>query len=101
MIDLPALRLLVQGYLNLDWPDDYGDPWRAVDDFLQNEPSHVGLLLDEIENLLRDASEEALRRLILEDLGSGYLPETEGWAYRSWLTELARRTSKALSGIGP
>lgn len=35
----PALELLLQAYLTIDWPDDYPDGWAAVDDYIANEPS--------------------------------------------------------------
>ncbi len=51
MTDFPALTLLLQGYLNLDWPDDYESVWAAVDHFARREPVAAGLAL-EVDALL-------------------------------------------------
>lgn len=94
MLKTPALQLLCQGYLSLDWPDDYdGDPWVAVADFAASEPEAVNLA-DEIEAVLVEfTTEEAVRHFVCGDLDLGYLPESDGWQYRAWLSEIARRMS--------
>ncbi len=95
MKNRPALKQLLQGYLHLDWPEEYGDPWCAVADFLRSEPEYAPLLAAEVSDLLVAASgEDDFRRVVLEDLGSGYLPEADGWTYEGWLQELARRTGE-------
>lgn len=87
-----ALKQLLQGYLNFDWPEEYGDPWSAVADFLRSEPEYGRLLGAEIAALLRTATSEGdLRQVVLGELGSGYLPEADGWTYAAWLREVARR----------
>lgn len=92
MNDHPALTQLLQAYLHLDWPEDYGDPWAAIDDFLRSEPEQAARLAGEIDRLLGDTAEEAeLRRLVVGELGSGYLPEADGWSFASWLAEIAWR----------
>ncbi len=97
MNEFPALKQLLQGYLHLDWPEDYDDPWQAVDDFILAEPGHVASLPEEIRRLLEKVSGETeLRRAVVEELGSGYLPEVDAWTYESWLTEVARRVSERL-----
>jgi len=94
MTSRPALKQLLQGYLHLDWPEEYGDPWCAVADFLRSEPEYALLLATEISDLLMaKLGEDGLRRIVLEDLSSGYLPEADGFTYESWLKELARRTT--------
>ena len=86
-----SLRLLFGGYLNLDWIDDYEDPWEAVTDFANSEPS-ASDLPDEVGEVLSSQLEEGeLRRLVVDELGCGYLPESDGWRYTEWLTELAAR----------
>ncbi len=82
------LTLLVQGYLNLDWPDDYPSMWAAVDDFIESEPRAAGVL-DEIDDVLkRMPSENDRRRYVLDDLDSGYLPDADGYTMTSWLEAL-------------
>lgn len=94
----PALELLLQAYLNWDWPDDYPDVWSAVDDFVANEAiaERIG---DEVTEVLDSgASEDALRQFVVSDLGSGYLPEGDGMAMREWLETLRLRVREALGG---
>lgn len=91
-----ALTLLVSGYLNLDWPEDYGDAWRAVEDFLASEPPDSAReLADEIAALLStERSEADLTSYLVDTLGSGYLPEGDGWtSTKSWLEAVAHRAA--------
>jgi len=93
--DLPALTLLLQAYLNIDWLNEYGEPWLAVQGFATNEPIAIDLSA-EVEGLIaQDGSEEELQHLIVEEMGSGYLPEADGWTYREWLRELQTRVAEA------
>ncbi len=92
-----ALPHFIGAYLHQDWPDEYGDPWRALDDFIDSEPTQRATLVTEIHYLLtRIEDESELRRIVVEELGSAYLPEADGWTYRSWLHEVARRASQTL-----
>jgi hypothetical protein len=95
MKPLRSLELLFQGYLNLDWIDDYPDPWDAIDDFAGAEPEDAVQLPHDVEALLDAVQrEEDLRRIVISDLGSGYLPESDGWTYRDWLRAVANRVSQ-------
>lgn len=77
-VNYPALALLAQGYLTLDWPDYYPDAWTAVDDYVANETVSA-LLSEEIDRAIAvTACEEDLRALIIDELGCGYLPEAAG-----------------------
>jgi hypothetical protein len=98
---LPALTLLLQGYLTLDWPEDYhGDPWAAVDDFAATEP-HASKLVEEIRIVLtQTSSEEAVKELVAEDLGCGYVPPADGWTYTDWLAEVAS-PGREIRAAGP
>jgi hypothetical protein len=90
-----SLRLLFGGYINLDWIDDYDDPWDAVADFVASEPG-ASDLPGEVGSLLSSQPlEPELRRLVVNELGSGYLPESDGWRYDEWLAELAARVREA------
>ena len=91
----PALRHLLQGYLNEDWPDEYGDPSRAVEDFLSGEPELAGRLEGDIWNALVSSSDEAeLESLVVLELGSGYFPPGEGLTFQDWLIAVARRVRR-------
>lgn len=93
MNDFPALRLLFGAYLNLEWDQDYADPWEAVYDFIANEPIAVDVK-SEVRGLLDNVGvdDEDLRRVVVGALRSGYRPEADGWTYADWLMELARRS---------
>lgn len=95
MPDTPALRLLLQGYLSLDWPEDYGDdPWAAVDDFAASEPAAAKALPAEARAVLdENPTEEAVRQLVIGELASGYRPESDGLDYRNWLEQVAQRVA--------
>ena len=87
--DHPALRLLLGAYLDLDWADEYGTPWNAVDGFVAGEPS-AAELPGEIDDVLAAGHDEAgLRAIVLDDMGTGYLPR-EGDSIASWLADVAR-----------
>jgi CdiI immunity protein len=92
---VPALTLLLQAYLNLDWPDDYGgEPWAAVEDFSRSEPD-AAKVIGEIQSILEQRPTESdLEHLIVDELASGYLPQSDGWTYRQWLAEVAHRVEQ-------
>lgn len=93
-----ALALFLQGYLNVDWIDEYGDPWGALDDFIASEPI-AETLASEIRAILASGQpDDALRTLVIDDLGSGYLPEADGWEYATWLEKVAERADSAIRG---
>ena len=90
-----SLRLLFGGYLNLGWIDEYDDPWDAVTDFVNSEPDASDLPGEVGALLSSQPQEDELRRLIIDELGSGYLLESDGWRYDEWLAELAVRVREA------
>lgn len=94
----PALELLVQGYLSLDWPEDYANAWAAVDDYVANEPI-ARHLPDEVAQVIQMApSEEELRLLVVGELGCGYLPAADGFTMRAWLFSVRERVLGASNG---
>lgn len=98
MTSRDALGLLFAGYLNLDWSEDYDDVWSAVRDFVESEPS-AGRIPYEVRVLLAEGhSEEELRRIVVDELGCGYLPEADGWRYDGWLAELCARVAELTTG---
>jgi hypothetical protein len=92
-----ALEQLLGGYLNEDWPDEYADPWHAVDDFVQQEHIDAVKLRPEIEDILRQyPSEDALFACLLR-LGLGYRIQFDGWtSHRDWLLAVADRVDEIL-----
>lgn len=94
----PALKLLLQGYLSLDWPDDHANAWAAIDDYVTNEPI-ASQLPDEVGQLVeRMPSEEGLHSLVMGELGCGYLPEADGFTMTAWLLAVRERVLGALDG---
>jgi hypothetical protein len=84
------------GYLHQDWRDDYADEWSALDDFLADGPDVVADFRRETGALLaKNHPDDELRRIILDELGSFFLVEVEGWKYRDWLQALSDHAAKA------
>lgn len=91
MSGYPALAQLVAGYLNQDWPLDYDDVWHAVQAFSAQEPAAlIAQARDQALELLEaEATEEGLRRVLVDELGSGYSPPGDDLAFRAWLQRVA------------
>jgi contact-dependent growth inhibition (CDI) system CdiI-like immunity protein len=101
MTDFASLRLLLGGYLHEDFDDEFGDSWGAVEAFAQNEPEDPPHIREDITRLLATvSSEEEVRRLVLDEFGSYYLAEVDGWTYRGWLEAVADRVDQALRSRG-
>jgi hypothetical protein len=90
-----SLRLLVQGYLHQDWPMDYASVWDAVDAFRASEsPATVASLNADVRQLIdENYDEDALKRLLVDELGSGYFPPGDGSTFSDWLRRVADRTA--------
>jgi hypothetical protein len=101
MTDFESLRLLLAGYLHEDFHDDYGDAWGAVDAFALNEPEDPPHVREDVTRLLATvSSEQEVRRIVLDDFGSCYLAEVDGWTYREWLQAVADRVDEILQSKG-
>lgn len=95
-MNYPAFQLLLQGYLTLDWPDDYSTMWAAVDDYIASEPG-LDQLLKELDELIEaQPSDGWLRNLIVGELGSGYLPEVDRYTMMGWLVAVRERVRIAV-----
>ena len=97
MRDYPSIRLLVGGYLNLDWMEDCSSVWECVTRFAEHEelafalPKEVDAALEEF------SSESSMKQFIVDQCGSGYVAEADGWTYRAWLAEVRTRVRDSLS----
>lgn len=89
----PLLTLLVQAYLTLDWPEDYDDPWMAIDDFIASEPQ-AATIVEEVNGILRGFTDDEIRELVIDTLGSWYRPDADGWTTRSWLEAIVARVAQ-------
>jgi len=95
--DYPALSYMCRGYVNQDWPGEYGHVWAAVDDFVEEEPDKAPQVPDEVAALLeREQTEDDLHRT-MRSMFCGYWPYASGSTYKEWLTEVSRRVSERLS----
>jgi hypothetical protein len=92
-----ALHQLVGGYLNEDWHIDYGDPWVAVQSFVQDEPDYAPNLRADIELAVAQAGTDQEMEKLLDRLGLGYAATSAGWeSYRAWLLAVADRVDQLL-----
>lgn len=99
MRQIDALECLTAGYVNQDWPEEYGTPWSAVEAFVRDEHGHAPGLRSDIDSFLRsvDGDDQVERGLIR--LGLGYAAEADGWgSYREWLLAVADRVDELLRG---
>jgi len=94
--ELEPLDTLIGGYLNGDWPGEYGDPWGAAQAFVTPEPDYAPLVPTLIHRVLAgSSSEEALERALAR-IGLGYRPSVDGSvSYRTWLLAVADRGRRA------
>ena len=51
----PTLRHFLAAYLHQDWDDEYGDPFEALADLLDDRPLPATALRDELEAVLAAA----------------------------------------------
>ena len=80
------LSYLLSSYFHQDW-DHYGPTWQhAVDAFLEDDPTTVAAVPDEIDDLLASSNEDLEQSL--ERLGNYYYPP-EG--DRAWLEAVRDR----------
>lgn len=93
----PALELLVQAYLTIDWVDEYEDVWEAVDDFVANEPVAPDLPDDITRLLAAKPAEDELTAFVTDELGCGYPPDEDGLTTTEWLTLVRRRAEAELA----
>ncbi len=86
----PHLLLLVRGYLSLDWPEEYGNPWAAVDDYVRSEPS-AHEVVPEILSLLAETLEGDLIEYWIEVLQAGFIPDDGVEGIRAFLNAVVER----------
>lgn len=97
MSDLEALHQLLGAYLYEDWYIDYGDPWLAVEAFVQEEPDYAPSLRADIDRAVAEAASDQELERRLDRLGLGYAATNAGWSsYRTWLLAVADRVEQLL-----
>lgn len=96
--DYPNLRLLLAGYLHLDWTWDYERPDDAVADFIMSEPREtVRRAHQELDEVLRTIGDDHLNTWLLHT-GSWYLPAARGTTAARWLRSVHEQLGRALEG---
>jgi hypothetical protein len=85
------------GYLNEDWPFEYGGPWAAVEAFVRHEPASAPSVRADIDRLLARSDSDREVEDQLDKFGLGYRPSTDGSvSYRAWLLAVADRVDELL-----
>lgn len=97
MNDLEALHQLLGAYLYEDWDIDYGDPWKAVEAFVREEPEYAPNLPADIRRAVAESNTDAELEKRLDKFGLGYAATTAGWSsYGTWLLAVADRVEEIL-----
>src|SRR5713226_3757772 len=100
--NLPNLYKLL-GYFNEDWTLDYADSLAVVRAYTSEVAlEEVRNTLQELDQLLNmKLDEKTLNSVVIDELGSCYLPQSEGKSMAEWLqwlrSELARSLGKTSS----
>jgi CdiI immunity protein len=92
MTKMSDLALLIGGYLNQDWPEDYAQVWDAVEAFRREEPAdRVESACMQVRELLaRRLDDDELQHFLIDELHCGYWPLGDGMTFSNWLVALER-----------
>lgn len=91
------MHQLLGAYLNEDWYIDYGDPWKAVEAFVREEPDFAPSLRADIALAVAEAASDQELENRLDKFGLGYAATTAGWdSYGAWLLAVADRVDGLL-----
>ena len=84
-----AFSRVISPYLDQDWPDEFQDSSEALSAAVSSEPEEMfGDVCREIDDLLAsDLTEEDLEKIVRDQAGCYFAPQSEGHTYRSWLKE--------------
>ncbi len=97
MRELKALRTLIGGYLNEDWPEEYGDPWAAIERFVLWEPDFAPFVQADVSRLIAQCQSDSEVEETLGKFGLGYAATNAGWdTYGDWLLAVAGRVEELL-----
>jgi len=94
---LAALDALIGGYLNQDWPEEYRDPWAAVERFVEWEPDFAPHLRADVVWLTARCESDQDLVYVLDRMALGYAATNDGWkSYGEWLLAVADRVDELL-----
>lgn len=97
MSELQALGVLIGGYLDQNWLDEYGDSWAAVEAFVRWEPDFAPLLHADVKTLLEHVHSDSEVEQRLAKFGLGFAATNVGWSsYSAWLQAVAERVAELL-----
>jgi hypothetical protein len=97
MRELNALGTLIGGYLNEDWPEEYGDPWVAIERFVLWEPGFAPAVRSDVDRVIAECTSDQEVEKVLDKFGLGYAATTAGWdSYGAWLLAVADRVDELL-----
>lgn len=97
MTDFKALGTLIGGYLNEDWPEEFSDPWAAVERFVLWEPEYAPWVSSDIRALTSQIQSDQEVSRQLAKFGLGYAATNDGWkSYSQWLLAVADRVDELL-----
>lgn len=84
-----AFYRVISPYLDQDWADEFQDSAEALAAAVASEPEEMfGDVCKEIDALLAsNLNEDDLEKIIRDQAGCYFAPESEGHTYRSWLKE--------------
>ena len=90
-IPISPLGQFFGSYLNQDWPEEYGNAWSAVEDYVALEPLNrrSSARRELVELLSRCGSEEQLMSAA-DQVYLNYHPPFDGFSYREWLEKVER-----------
>jgi hypothetical protein len=85
-----AFSRVISPYLDQDWPEEFQDSSEALAAAAASEPEEMfGNVCREIDDILAsDLNEDDLEKIIRDQAGCYFAPESEGHTYRSWLKEV-------------
>ncbi len=101
MSNYPLLQQYLNGYLYQGYPDEYGDEWGALADFVNGDPADVSALQREIARLLQsNATEAEISHVILEEIRANVDVTQAGLRWRDWLTRVSDEAGRLAAHPG-
>jgi hypothetical protein len=88
------LSQFFSGYFHEDWELEADDPSGIIDLYLSQQAAReqqIGVAADLDTLLSSDLSDEAVSKMLFQDLGCYYDPAADGLSARTWLQDVSRR----------
>lgn len=90
-----AFSRLLSPYFSQDWHDEFFNFSAAISAVVASEPKELfRAVCGEIDNLLAASlTEGELEKIVRDQAGCFFAPQSEGYTYRSWLKEVRHALS--------